>query len=223
MRWILCGFLVTVGVVSGHDVITTAITFNREVSRIVYERCASCHHEGGGAFALITYGHTRPWAVAIKEEILRRRMPPWGAVKGFGEFRNDQGLSSEELEMLVSWIDGGVPEGNEKALPPAPKFPAVAKHLAPRGAVVITGEYKLLRAMVLDGLQPKTLPAKASLKIFAERPDGSVEPMLWLDGYRTEFAHPFLFRTPLKLPAGTVIRGIPQGSSFTLLPYVAQK
>ena len=27
-------------------------------------------------------------------------MPPWGAVKGFGEFRNDQGLTAEQLELI---------------------------------------------------------------------------------------------------------------------------
>ena len=49
-------------------------------------------------------------------------MPPWGAVKGFGDFRNDQALTPEQLELIVSWADGGVPEGEEKDLPPPPKF-----------------------------------------------------------------------------------------------------
>ena len=55
-----------------HDIITTAITWDREISRIVYERCASCHHDGGPAFSLMTYEAARPWAVAIKEEVLER-------------------------------------------------------------------------------------------------------------------------------------------------------
>ena len=82
----------------------------RDISRIVNNHCASCHHPDGAAFSLMTYGDARPWAVAIKEEILRRRMPPWGAIKGFGEFRNDQALTPEEMERIVSWADGGVPE-----------------------------------------------------------------------------------------------------------------
>ena len=32
-----CGLLAT-----GHDVITTKITWNREILRIIYARCASC-------------------------------------------------------------------------------------------------------------------------------------------------------------------------------------
>ena len=81
-----------------HDIITTSITFSRDIARIVNNHCASCHHPGGMAFSLMTYADARPWAVAIKEEILRRRMPPWGAIKGFGEFRNDQALTPEEME-----------------------------------------------------------------------------------------------------------------------------
>src|SRR6266700_1414313 len=98
----------------GHDVITTQVTFDREIIRLFNPLCVSCHSQGGIAFPLTTYQEARPWAKAIGEEVLRRRMPPWGAVKGFGDFRNDQGLSSEELELIVSWVDGGVPEGNEK-------------------------------------------------------------------------------------------------------------
>src|SRR5215213_7387033 len=93
-----------------HDVITTSVTFSRDIVRIFHERCASCHRPGGSTFSLMTYAESRPWAVAIKEEVLRRRMPPWGAVKGFGDFRNDQSLSAEQLERIVSWVDGGVPE-----------------------------------------------------------------------------------------------------------------
>jgi hypothetical protein len=170
-----------------------------------------------------TYGQVRPWAVAIKEEILRRRMPPWGAVKGFGEFRNDQGLSAEELEVLLSWIDGGVPEGADGDLPEIPKATALAKPVLPKNALAVTADYKLLRPMRLDGVQPKSLPAGASVRLTAELPDGRVEPLVWLDQYRAEFGHPFLFKAPLALPAGTAIRGLPQGASIWLLPATAGK
>ena len=64
-------------VVQAHDVITTPITWSREISRIVFHKCASCHRPGGAAFSLITYKDARPWVVAIREETLRRTMPPW--------------------------------------------------------------------------------------------------------------------------------------------------
>ena len=74
------------GAMQAHDLITTPITWSREISRIVYARCASCHHEGGRAFSLMTFKDARPWTVAIREEVLRRTMPSWGAIKGYGDF-----------------------------------------------------------------------------------------------------------------------------------------
>jgi len=201
----------------GHDIITTPITFDREIARIIYTHCASCHHEGGVAFSLVTYKEARPWAVAIKEEVLARRMPPWGAVKGFGDFRNDQALTPEQLELIVSWTDGGVPEGEEKDLPALPKFEAAAPALPPKNGLAAHGDFSLRTPLKLDGLWPQSIPEKASFQIIATLPDGSVQPLLWIQDYKTQWGHPFLFRTPLDLPKGTLIQGIPPGASVVLL------
>jgi hypothetical protein len=200
----------------GHDIITTAITFDREISRILYDRCASCHHENGSAFSLLTYSEARPWAVAIKEEILTRRMPPWGAVKGFGDFRDDQALTPEQMEVITSWVEGGVPEGEPKDLPAVPKFDkAPLAHLPQIG--VASGTYTLKRPVMLGGLLPQSVPEKTSLRITATLPDGSIEPLLWLDNFKPQFAHPFLLRNPLSLPAGTVVKGVPATAKVALL------
>src|SRR5207247_2521626 len=111
-------------VTAGHDVITTPLTYSREISRLVFERCAHCHRPGGAAFSLMTYAEARPWAAAIKEEVLERRMPPWGAVKGFGEFSDDQGLTQEQIELIADWVEGGAPEGDPKLLPKVSDFAA---------------------------------------------------------------------------------------------------
>jgi hypothetical protein len=202
-----------------HDLITTPITWSREISRIVYSHCATCHSAGGRAFSLMTYAEARPWAVAIREETLRRNMPPWGAIKGFGDFRNDQGLTPEEMELIVSWTEGGVPEGDLKDLPPAPKFAAPLPDTMP-GEIVASGDLQLTLPFTLGGLVPRQVPAKASFQIVAELPDGSVLPLLWLDNYRPTFGHPFILRKDIELPAKTVIRGIPTGVTVALLPHV---
>src|SRR3954463_12596141 len=94
--WILnLVFLSLCAQATAHNV-GNAITWNREISRIIYQRCASCHREGGASFSLMKYQEVQPRAVAIKEAVLSRQMPPWGAVKGFGDFRDDQGLSQAE-------------------------------------------------------------------------------------------------------------------------------
>ncbi len=94
-----------------HNPITTTVLFNREVSKIFQQKCVQCHAAGGLAMPLTTYDEARPWAVAIKEEMLERRMPPWPAERGYGEFGNDLGLTIRERDFLISWIDGGVPAG----------------------------------------------------------------------------------------------------------------
>lgn len=201
-----------------HDIITTPITFDREILRIVDARCASCHHSGGPAFSLMTYKDARPWAEAIKEEVLARRMPPWGAVKGFGDFRNDQALTEEQLELVVSWADGGVPEGEEKDIPPTPKFDATAPDTPPKGSVTVSGDFTVKSDFKLDGLWPQKVPDKASFQIIAQLPDGSLEPLLWIQEYKQQWGHPFLLRDAMNLPKGTVIRGVPKDATVTLLP-----
>jgi hypothetical protein len=205
----------------GHDVITTKVTFDREIVRLFIAHCISCHRDGGTAFSLATYKQARPWAKAIGEEVLQRRMPPWGAVKGFGDFRNDQGLTAEQLELIVDWEEGGAPEGEEKDLP-SPLKPAVvaAPHHAPgaQREIAASGDLRLVAALKLDGLWPRTVQDGASFQITAELPDGSVEPLLWLQNYKKSWDHPFLLRHPLDLPAGTMIRGVPAGSSVALIP-----
>ena len=93
-----------------HQTISTTVLFDREIVRILNRRCVSCHSEKNLAFPLTTYEETRPWAEAIREEALRRRMPPWRAVRGYAQFANDNGLTTRELEFIVSWVDGGGPK-----------------------------------------------------------------------------------------------------------------
>jgi hypothetical protein len=62
--------------------------------------------------ALTTYEEVRPWARAIKEQVLTRRMPKWHAARGFGAFSNDPSLTPLELALIVSWVDGGLPRGS---------------------------------------------------------------------------------------------------------------
>jgi hypothetical protein len=202
--------------VCGHDLITTRITWDREISRILYMRCAECHHAGGMAFSLMTYNEARPWAVAIKEEVEERRMPPWGAVKGFGDFRNDVALTPEQIELIVSWVSGGAPEGDAKDLPPPPKPSHAAPPQRPNAGLTVSEDTRLSAAMVLDGLWPQSISDGSSFLMTAELPDGATEPLLWVYQYKSRFPHPFLLRAPLKLPRGAVIHGVPAGSAVML-------
>ncbi len=194
-----------------HDVFSTKITWSREISRLMYKHCASCHHDGGTAMPLMNFEESRPWAKAIKDEVLARRMPPWGAVKGFGEFKNDQGLTQEEIEIIGNWVEGGAPEGEPAYLPPAPTFPnKLAKPtMVPTVIADLSGTFTLRVPLTLTGVQPGNIGDGVGVQIIAERPDGSVEPILWLDEYKNVFPHTFEFRMPLVLPAGTKLIASP--------------
>ena len=58
----------------------TAPTFSKDVAPILYSNCVVCHRPGEVApMSLITYQNVRPWARAIKNKVVGREMPPWGA------------------------------------------------------------------------------------------------------------------------------------------------
>jgi hypothetical protein len=201
---------------SAHDVITTPITFSREISRLFYSRCAGCHREGGRAFSLLTYQDARPWAKAIKEEVLERRMPPWGAIKGFGQFRDDQGLTQEQIELIADWVEGGAPEGDPALLPKAPQLEEKAAVATPRG-MGVEGTTALRSAVTLAGIRPEKVSEGASLMVTATRPDGSIEPLLWLYNYKPQFTRAYWYTAALRLPAGTKVEVTPHDAGSVAL------
>lgn len=202
-----------------HDIGSTPITWNREISRLVYDRCASCHRPGGTAFSMMQYADVQPRAVAIRDAVLSRRMPPWGAVKGFGNFRNDQALTQEQIELVNRWIADDLPRGNNRrALPPAPTFVDPPPAAVPPNAFRISGPTILDRAVALDGLFPEHVTPDQSLRIVAVLPDGRTQPLVWLHGYDQRVPHLFLFKDVLLLPQGTKIQGIPAAVVLSLIP-----
>ena len=208
--------LLTASTAYAHDV-TTHVTWNREISRIVFTRCAACHHPGGSAFSLMSYAEANPWANAIKEQVLRRQMPPWGAVKGFGSFRNDQSLIQGELDLFEKWVNGGAPEGNPDDLPTRPRV-LLPSDVPPRaGELVASGAFTFSRPFTLDGFRARNMPSREA-QITVQFPDGRVEPLVWLRGYSARYDHPFLLRKPLTVPAGAVLHGLPPDGRLVLLP-----
>lgn len=204
-----------IGAAEGHDIITTKITWSKEISRLFYQRCASCHREGGAAFPLTTYEEVRPWATAIKEEVLERRMPPWNAVKGFGQFRNDRGLTQEEIELISNWVEGGAPQGDPKYIPAMPAPGSWQDAAVPAGTseVAVSAGAKLESAGRVIAVRPKNLKPGASVQVVAVRPDGTVEPLLWIYRYNPQFNRTYYYSAPLKLPAGTRVEMSPPGAA----------
>lgn len=322
------------------DPVTSAVRFNREIIRIFDRKCLSCHAPGGISMSLATYRDARPWFRAIREEIVEQRMPPWSAARGYARFEGDIGLTPRELTTILTWVDGGVPKGDESDLPassvsagpdavekpdhrvdiPPQQIPGDAedvvrrvtldcslttdrwvRHLRVRpgdrrllraafvsvvsngqrtawagawtpwqpsviapapGAFLVRagsrlevelhyrgqdaattdrsaiefffapdgkwremislaietdqavkhansarrkGEVTLTRDTVVGALRPEMAADDQSLEVTAHKADGSVEVLLWIPKYRAEWPAPFVFKEPVRLPAGTVI------------------
>lgn len=98
-------------------------TFTRDVAPVLQKNCQSCHRPNEVApMPLLTYEQARPWAKAIKEAVLLKKMPPWFADPHYGKFVNDRSLSRKEIDTLVAWADAGAPEGDPADLPKPVRF-----------------------------------------------------------------------------------------------------
>lgn len=320
--------------VETHNPVTTTVRFNREIAPILFAKCAPCHVEGGPAMSLLTYDEVRPWAQAIKEEVLMREMPPWPARRGYGNFANDRSLTSREREFLLAWLDGGVPRGDDeppsyvdhsghwmlgspdrirqavadekspsaggrrrfivntgfqsrqfvRAIdirvdkrttraaflwlvdtgqylggwmpghssielpggvafqfpararvaidviespqgPPGSTPPEIAIYAGDKSRIAVVtplavkgtaaaGERRvrarqaLTTARTLVGFSVDSGGSAKSVQLIGRRPDGSVEPLLWMRTDASEWPVPFVFREPVSLPAGTVLEVI---------------
>jgi hypothetical protein len=94
------------------------VTFHKDVLPVLQKNCQGCHRPGETApMAFLSYSQTRPWARAIREAVLLKRMPPWFADPAYGNFHNDRTLAKGEIATLVRWADTGAAEGNPKDAP----------------------------------------------------------------------------------------------------------
>jgi len=94
-------------------------TFYRDVLPILQQRCQSCHRAGSIApMPFESYEQTRRFAVAIRQDVEAKSMPPWFADPAIGEFANDPSLTSKEIATLSGWVQAGAPAGDKKDAPP---------------------------------------------------------------------------------------------------------
>jgi hypothetical protein len=98
------------------------VTFHKDVEPILQRSCQECHRPGEIApMSFLTYEQVRPYAKAIKSDILLHKMPPWPADPHFSKFENDRSLTPEEVQTISAWVDSGAKEGDKSAAP-APRI-----------------------------------------------------------------------------------------------------
>ena len=207
MRRAVCFALVAGSIATGiaHDPGRTKVTWKSDIERIVHARCVRCHAPSGkGPMSLVTYGDARPYAAAMREEVLARRMPKWHAARGYGAFANDPSLSAFDIALIVAWADGGALLGDVP--PKTAAKPATAQWREPRGRdVKLTCGDRPLPAGRLVGLRPKLRDGE-SAGFTVLLPDGRQEIVAWIRDYEAEFAETYWLRTPLALPKGSRLR-----------------
>ncbi len=119
-----------------------AVTYHRQVSRILQTHCVTCHRQDGSApFALETYGEVSDFGKMISSVVTRGIMPPWFAegpppqnrdssdelaeTPGSQQMHwaNERKLTSLERRELTQWVQAGMPEGDPADAPLAKEYP----------------------------------------------------------------------------------------------------
>jgi peroxiredoxin len=96
-------------------------TFYGDVAGIMERRCQRCHHAGTPApFALTTYDEVKNRSEMVAEVVREQRMPPWYADPKYGHFINSPGMTADERDKVLAWVNAECPAG-DKARGPAAK------------------------------------------------------------------------------------------------------
>jgi len=137
-----------------------AVTFAKDVSRVIQKRCQECHRPGEiGPMSLVGYDDAKQWAETIHEVVLEQRMPPWHPDPRFGKFSNERRLTPRERDLLLAWVEQGCPRGDDADLPPPREFvkgwsigkPDVIFEMPDEFAVPATGVVSYKRFVVDPG------------------------------------------------------------------------
>jgi hypothetical protein len=100
-----------------------AQTWSDDVATIVYNKCSSCHHQGGIApFSLVNYSETSSMSSSIYTAVLNNVMPPYPPNEAYQQYSHSRSLSATEKATVLSWLSNGTPEGNSANTPPPPVF-----------------------------------------------------------------------------------------------------
>lgn len=148
---------------------TGEITWSTHIAEIFHSRCFECHREGEIApFELRTFEDVVGWQDTILEVIEDNRMPPWFANPDHGHFKNDARLSSDQKDLLRTWVRNGMPAGDRSQEPMPPQFTAGWRIPEPDQVIAMSEE-------------PFTVPAEGVVdyKYFDVDPGWTEDKYVW--------------------------------------------
>ena len=91
------------------------ISYINDIVPILEQNCVACHHEGGiGPWAMNSHAMVQGWSVMMREVVMNRRMPPGQIdLHASRPIADVAGLTIEEQQKLIRWIDAGAPVDGE--------------------------------------------------------------------------------------------------------------
>ncbi|MFM7053448.1 MAG: T9SS type A sorting domain-containing protein [Bacteroidota bacterium] len=95
----------------------------KDVAPIFFNRCASCHHDGGpGHHPFTNYTQTAAYASLIQNALQAGTMPPWPPDTSYTRFFAERVITASEKNAIISWINSNTPPGDTTLAPPPPVF-----------------------------------------------------------------------------------------------------
>ena len=94
------------------------VTWNKQISCIVYSHCTGCHNSNGLApFSLTTYNDAYNYRNSLVSVIESRKMPPHLPDPAYSHFAGENVLKDSEIQLIKDWVNNNAPEGTEIPLP----------------------------------------------------------------------------------------------------------
>jgi peroxiredoxin len=149
------------------------LTWHRDVSRILQQNCANCHHDGGTApFALADASDVLDRAKVIRRVVAEGTMPPWFAKPEPGKpnpWANDCSLADADKRDLLAWLDSDRDLGDPAHAPAPLHFPAGWTHGTPDYEVQLP--------------QPVSIKAEGFMPYQFEVAETTLTEDKWVSGY----------------------------------------
>lgn len=96
------------------------ITFENKIGPLIFKHCSVCHQSGEVApFTLVNYEDVYKHSKMILNVIQKKYMPPWPADPNYSHLAEENYLSDEEISMVKTWINTGLPEGEKIVYTPS--------------------------------------------------------------------------------------------------------
>lgn len=98
-------------------------TWSSHIAPIVYNKCASCHHQGGaGHYDFLNYDTAKYFGAAINADVSQKTMPPFPPDLNYQRYAHERTLSPGEISAIQQWFTTGMALGDTNLLPPKPIY-----------------------------------------------------------------------------------------------------